>query len=197
MQHHDVSHFQRHAKPIARWDDIAQNQARFYDDEIITLDSSRDSVIEINRVHEQGPLDDAPPAPTDQPLTPDNPNERVIFGSTDIRYKTKPPRRTDRTPSTCSSTSSSDAPWTPSYTRGRGRGAFVRGGVRGRTSPPNPGTFTGTFTHFTTPKTVTRSNSRNAYLQGQASTKEKQRERSTREDHCLRSVYICQATTTR
>ena len=131
MLHHDVSHYQRHAKPTASWDHIALNQAHFYEQEIVTLDSSRDSVIEINQVHEQGPLDDAPPAPADPPSTPENPNERVTYGATDIRYKTKPAKRTDRTPSTCSSTSSSDAPWTPSYTRGRGRGPFVRGGARG------------------------------------------------------------------
>ena len=70
MLHHDVSHFQRHSKPVARWDDIAQNQSRFFEEEIVTLDSSRDSVIEINQVHEQGPLDDAPPAPTDAPPAP-------------------------------------------------------------------------------------------------------------------------------
>ena len=94
----------------------------------------------------------------------------------DIRYKNKTPKRVDRTPSTCSSTSSSDAPWTPSYTRGRGRSPFVRGGGRGRTSP-NP-----TSSTFRTPGSVTRSNSRNAFDRSQASTKEKQRKKDA-ENH--------------
>ena len=73
MLHHDVSHYQRHAKPTASWDNIALNQAHFYEHEVVNLDSSRDSVIEVAQVHEQGPLDDAPPAPADPPSTPENP----------------------------------------------------------------------------------------------------------------------------
>ena len=176
MLHHDVSHYQRHAKPAASWDHIALNQAHFYEQEVVTLDSSRDSVIEINQVHEQGPLDDAPPAPADPPSTPENPNEKVTYGAQDIRYKNKTTKRVDRTPSTSSSTSSSDAPWTPSYTRGRGRSPFVRGGGRGRTSP-NP-----TSSTFRTPSSVTRSNPRNAFDKSQASTKEKQRNKDA-ENH--------------
>ena len=77
-------------------------------------------------------MDDAP-APADPPSTPETPTQRVTYGAEDIRYKN--PKRTDRTPSTCTSTSSSEGSWTPSYTRGRGRSPFVRGGGRGRTSP--------------------------------------------------------------
>ena len=142
----------------------------------MNLDSSCDSVIVVDQVHEQGPLDDAPPAPADPPSTPENPKEKVTYGAQDIRYKNKTTKRVDRTSSTCSSTSSSDAPWTPSYTRGRGRSPFVRGGGRGRTSPnQNANTFR-------TPGSVTRSNSRNAYDKSQASTKEKQRKKDA-ENH--------------
>ena len=169
MLHHDVSQYQRHPKTTASWDSIAHNQVNFYEQEVVNLDSSRDSVIVVDQVHEQGPLDDALPAPADPPSTPEIPKERVTYGAEDIRYKT--PKRTDRTPSTCTSTSSSEGSWTPSYTRGRGRSPFVRGGGRGRTSP-SP-----TANTFRTPGLVTRSNSRNAYDRSQASTKEKQRKK--------------------
>ena len=91
-----------------------------------------------------------------------------MLNKTTQRYKT--PKRTDRTPSTCTSTSSSEGSWTPSYTRSRGRSPFVRGGGRGQTSPSPTNTFR-------TPGSVTRSNSRNAYDRSQASTKEKQRKK--------------------
>ena len=93
MLHHDVATFQRHAKPTAKWDAIVFNQVHFYEQEVVNLDSSRDSIIVVEQQHEQGPLDDAP-APVDLPSTPETPKQRVTYRAEDIRYKT--PKRTDR-----------------------------------------------------------------------------------------------------
>ena len=64
----------------------------------LSLKSSRDSIISVERVQEEGPLANAPPPPS----TPGPKGHKVSFGSENVRYKVK---RTD--------SSSSDGSTTP------------------------------------------------------------------------------------